>query len=103
VGLVYAHVIVKLCQTSGRFSQLLVVTAKMAFSLYTLQSVVMAILLSGIVPNFGLTATHINYCLIALSFTVIQILIANLYLFKYEQGPLEKRGRKLYRRNVDKN
>jgi uncharacterized protein len=102
VGLVYAHVIVKLCQTSGRFSQLLVNTGKMAFSLYILQSVVMAILLRGIVPNFGLTATYIDYFLIALSFTVIQILIANLYLFKYEQGPLEKLWRKLYSRSVDK-
>ncbi len=102
VGLVYAHVIVKLCQTSGRFSQLLANTGKMAFSLYILQSVVMAILLRGIVPNFELTATHIDYFLIALSFTVIQILIANLYLFKYEQGPLEKHWRKLYSRSVDK-
>jgi hypothetical protein len=29
-------------------------------------------------------------------------LIANLYLFKYEQGPLEKSWRKLYSRSVDK-
>ncbi len=61
-----------------------------------------AILLRGIVTNFELTATHNDYFLIALSFTVIQILIANLYLFKYEQGPLEKNWRKLYSRSVDK-
>jgi len=64
--------------------------------------VVMATVLRGIVPNFGLTATHIDYFLIALSFTVIQILIAHYYLFKYEQGPLEKLWRKLYSRTVDK-
>ena len=102
VGLVYAHIIVKLCQSSGSWLKIFANTGKVAFSLYILQSVVMAILLRWLMPSFGVTATHLDYFYIALSFTVFQILLANLYLLKFEQGPLEKLWRKLYSSSVDK-
>lgn len=102
VGLLYAHVIVKLCQSSGGLIKILANTGKMAFSLYILQSIVMGILLRWLMPNISLTASHVDYFLIALSFTLIQIVMANIYLRHYEQGPLEKLWRKLYSRSVDK-
>lgn len=102
VGLIYAHFIVKLCQSTGAISKALANTGRMAFSLYLLQSVVMAILLRWLMPSFSLTATQFDYFVIASIYTVIQIVIANLYLMKFEQGPLEILWRKLYNRSIDK-
>jgi uncharacterized protein len=62
----------------------------------------MGILLRWVIPEFSLTATHIDYLLLTLAYTVIQIAIANLYLSKYEQGPLELLWRTLYNRSIDK-
>jgi len=102
VALVYAHIVIKLCQSKSPIINLLAATGKVAFSLYILQSIVMGILLRWLIPEFSLTATHLDYLLIVLAFTVIQIVIANLYLRKYEQGPLELLWRKLYNKTIDK-
>jgi uncharacterized protein len=102
VALVYAHIVVKLCQSKSAIMNILAATGKVAFSLYILQSIVMGILLRWVIPEFSLTATHIDYLLLTLAYTVIQIAIANLYLSKYEQGPLELLWRTLYNRSIDK-
>lgn len=102
VGLVYAHIIVKLCHAGGGLSKAIANTGKVAFSLYILQSVVMAILLRWLWPEFSETATHFDYFILVLSYTLIQILVANLYLLKFEQGPFEQLWRALYSRTVDK-
>lgn len=102
MALVYAHLVVKWCQSSGGLVKLLANTGRVAFSLYLLQSIVLAIVLRWLIPDFALAATHIDYFLLVLGVTAIQILLANLYLAKFEQGPFEKLWRKLYSNSVDK-
>ncbi|MFT5541006.1 MAG: hypothetical protein ACI97K_001544 [Glaciecola sp.] len=102
VGLVYAHIVVKLCQSKSAVLDMLAATGKMAFSLYILQSIVMGLLLRWGIPEFSLSATHFDYMLIVVAYTLIQILMANLYLRKYEQGPLELLWRKLYSKSINK-
>lgn len=84
------------------FINLLAATGKVAFSLYILQSMVMGVLLRCLIPEFSLTASHLDYVFIALAYTIIQIVIANLYLRKFEQGPMEQLWRTLYNRSIDK-
>ncbi|MBU3004050.1 DUF418 domain-containing protein [Paraglaciecola arctica] len=102
VGLLYAHIIVKVCQSHSRLVKVFANTGKVAFSLYILQSIVMGILLRWLIPDFALAASLVDYFLIALSYTLIQIVVANLYLRYYAQGPLETLWRTLYSRSVDK-
>ncbi len=102
VGLVYAHIVVKLCQSKSAVLDMLAATGKMAFSLYILQSIVMGLMLRWGIPEFSLSATHFDYMLIVVAYTLIQILMANLYLRKYEQGPLELLWRKLYNKSINK-
>jgi uncharacterized protein len=102
VALLYAHIVVKICKSKGAIINALVSTGKVAFSLYILQSIVMGILLRWLIPEFSLTATQLDYLLLVLAYTGIQIVMANLYLRKYEQGPLELLWRTLYKRSIDK-
>jgi uncharacterized protein len=102
VALVYAHLVVKLCQSKNALINVLATTGKVAFSLYILQSIAMGILLRWLIPEFNLSATHLDYLLIVLASTLIQIIIATLYLRKYEQGPLERLWRTLYTRSIEK-
>jgi uncharacterized protein len=101
VALVYAHIVVKLCQSTSRVMNVLATTGKVALSLYILQSIVMGVLLRWLMPEFSLEATHLDYLLIVIAFTVIQIVIAQLYLYKFKQGPLELLWRSLYTRSID--
>ncbi|AEP28991.1 DUF418 domain-containing protein [Brumicola nitratireducens] len=102
VALVYAHIVVKLCQSKSRIMSVLANTGKVAFSLYILQSIAMGILLRWLIPEFSLEATHLDYLLIVIAFTVIQIVIGQLYLYKFKQGPLELLWRSLYNRSIHK-
>lgn len=102
VALVYAHIVVKLCQSKNTFMSILANTGKVAFSLYILQSMVMGVLLRWLIPEFNLTATHLDYFFIVVAYTVIQIIMANLYLRIYAQGPLEWFWRTLYNKSIEK-
>ena len=101
-ALVYAHIVIKLCQSKNVLINLLAATGKVAFSLYILQSLVMGVLLRWLIPEFSLTASHPDYLVIALAYTFIQIVIANLYMRKFEQGPLEQLWRTRYNRSINK-
>lgn len=102
MALVYAHVVVKLCQTKSTAVNALAAIGKVAFSLYIMQSIFMGLLLRWIMPEFSITASHVDYLLIVLVYAVIQILMATLYLRKYEQGPLELLWRRLYNKGFKK-
>jgi len=102
MALVYAHVVVKLCQSKSTVMNALAATGKVAFSLYIMQSIFMGFLLRWIMPEFSITASHVDYLLLVLIYAVIQILMATFYLRKYEQGPLELLWRKLYNRGFKK-
>ncbi|OFA31005.1 hypothetical protein BAE46_09515 [Glaciecola punicea] len=102
MALVYAHVVVKLCQTKSTAVNALAAIGKVAFSLYIMQSIFMGLLLRWIMPEFSITASHVDYLLLVLVYAVIQILMATLYLRKYEQGPLELLWRMLYNKGFKK-
>lgn len=102
VALLYAHIVIKLINNTKSFVHVFAAAGKVAFSLYILQSIVMGILLRWVMPEFNLEATRVDYFLIVVVFTVVQVFIAKWVLAKYEQGPLEALWRKLYLKTVEK-
>ncbi len=102
VALVYAHVIVKIANRKSKFLRLLASSGKLAFTLYILQSITMAILLRWLLPEFNSEATLADYFVIVGIYTIIQICLAHLYLRYFNQGPLEFLWRKLYLNSLSK-
>lgn len=102
VALLYAHVVIRLIQKKCRFIRLFSAPGKIAFSLYIFQSICMALLLRAWQQDFHLTAHRIDYVMIALAFTFVQIILAHLYLHFFRQGPLEYIWRKAYQRSLTK-
>lgn len=103
VALLYAHVVIKLIKNKSRFITLFSAPGKVAFSLYIFQSICMALLLRLWQQDFHLTAHRIDYFMIALAFTFVQIGLAHLYLRYFSQGPLEYIWRKAYQGSLNKN
>ena len=103
VALIYAHIVIKLTKKKSHFITLYAAPGKVAFSLYILQSICMALLLRPWQESFYLTAHRIDYVMIALIFTLVQIGLAHLYLRYFNQGPLEYIWRKAYQRSINKN
>lgn len=102
VALLYAHIVVKLCRQPNILMRIMIAPGKMAFTLYIVQSIVMAVLLRWIMPEFNNTATLFDYLLIAALYTPVQIIAANLYLSKFKQGPLEAFWRKRFLKSAQK-
>jgi uncharacterized protein len=102
VALIYADAIIKLVNNRNYFINLFTAPGKLAFSLYILQSLTMALLLRFCNQDFHLTAHRIDYVLIALAFTVIQLILAHCYLHFFNQGPLEYIWRIAYQRSLKK-
>ncbi len=96
MSLLYAHLIIRIVKKTPQLLHVFAATGKIAFSLYILQSIAMAILLRWLIPDFNMTATQLDYFLIAVVFTGIQLILANVYLRYFTQGPLEVLWRKLY-------
>ena len=103
VALLYAHVVIKLIKNKSHFITLFSAPGKVAFSLYIFQSICMALVLRLWQQDFHLTAHRIDYVMIALIFTFVQIGLAHLYLRYFSQGPLEYIWRKAYQRSLKKN
>jgi uncharacterized protein len=97
-ALIYIHIIVKFCQNAPHRLKFLQNVGKMAFSLYILQSIVGIVLLRYIVPDWLLALDRIGYLSIAIIYSVLQLLLAAVYLRKFNQGPLEKLWRVLVSR-----
>ncbi|CCN46517.1 conserved hypothetical protein [Vibrio nigripulchritudo MADA3029] len=102
VALIYAHIVVKLVANGSRIINLFAAPGKLAFSLYISQSIVGAIVLRWMFPEFHLTSTQIDYVYIALAYSAIQIVLAHVYLRFFKQGPLEYIWRKAYTRTQQK-
>jgi uncharacterized protein len=62
----------------------------------------MGLLLRWIMPSFTLEATMLDYFLIVCVYTIIQIVLANLYLQQFKQGPLEWLWRRAYLGSVER-
>ncbi len=103
VALLYAHAVIRLVKNKSRFITLFSAPGKIAFSLYIFQSVSMALLLRLWNQDFHLTAHRIDYVMIALAFTFVQMALSHLYLRYFSQGPLEYIWRKAYQSSLNKN
>ncbi len=100
VALLYAHFVIRLINNKNNIIKLFTAPGKLAFSLYILQSITMAIILRFWHQDFHLTAHRIDYVLIAAAYTLIQIALAHWYLRYFNQGPLEYIWRKAYRHSL---
>jgi uncharacterized protein len=97
-ALIYIHIIVKFCQNTPHRLKRLQNVGRMAFSLYILQSIVGILLLRYIAPDWLYSLDRIGYVSIAIIYSVFQLLLADVYLRKFNQGPLEKLWRVLVSR-----
>jgi uncharacterized protein len=97
-ALIYIHIIVKFCQNTPHRLKLLQNVGQMAFSLYILQSIVGILLLRYIAPDWLYSLNRIGYVSIAIIYSVFQLLLADVYSRKFNQGPLEKLWRVLVSR-----
>jgi uncharacterized protein len=95
MALIYIHIMVKLCQNNPKRLTALQNVGKLAFSLYILQSIVGVLVFRHFAPELLLNLDRWGYMAMALVYSVVQLLLASLYLRYFEQGPLEKLWRHL--------
>jgi uncharacterized protein len=106
VALLYAHCIIKLSQKSNVITKSLQACGRIAFSLYLMQSICMAILFRGFIPlhypEFLETITMLDFIGIILSCTVLQLVVARWTSRANILGPFERLWRFLYLRSFAK-
>lgn len=95
MALIYIHIIVKVCQNNSGILTSLQNVGKLAFSLYILQSIVGVLIFRHLAPELLLSLDRWGYMLMAIVYSVVQLLLASLYLRYFKQGPLEKLWRHL--------
>jgi uncharacterized protein len=95
MALIYIHIVVKICQNRAAILRPLQNVGKLAFSLYIFQSICGVILFRHIDPSLMQTLDRPGYVMIALGFSLFQVILASVYLTYFNQGPLEKLWRKL--------
>ena len=95
MALIYIHIMVKICQNNPNRLTPLQNVGKLAFSLYILQSIVGVLVFRHFAPELLLSLDRWGYMAMALVYSVVQLLLANLYLRYFKQGPLEKLWRHL--------
>lgn len=98
VALLYAHGVIKLAQSKSKLIAIFSAPGRMAFTLYIMQSVVLAIALRWVYPEFHLTATMSDYLVVAGGVIIVQMLFAHLYFKFFSQGPLEWLWRSAYQK-----
>lgn len=96
MSILYIHGVIYLLKNNHRWIEVFKAPGRMAFTLYIMQSVVLAVLLRWVFPEVHLTATMIDYFAMALGFILFQLVFANWYLSRFKQGPLEALWRKAY-------
>ena len=70
VCLIYAHFIINWMDKNSLVLNWFAAAGKLSLTLYIVQSVVLAILLRWVMPEFNLTAQRIDYLLIAIIFII---------------------------------
>ncbi|MFS1439595.1 DUF418 domain-containing protein [Shewanella sp. 10N.286.48.A6] len=95
MALIYLHLIVKACQDSTHVLAPFQAVGKLAFSCYILQSIIGVSLFRYLMPELNASLDRVDYILIALGLSGLQLLLAPLYLRYFSQGPLESLWRKL--------
>lgn len=100
MALIYIHLLVKLCQNRATILAPLQKVGRLAFSLYILQSVCGVLLFRHIEPTLMTTLDRPGYMLIAIGFSLFQVILASVYLKYFNQGPLEWVWRRLATRKL---
>ncbi|WP_299568181.1 DUF418 domain-containing protein [uncultured Shewanella sp.] len=104
MALIYIHLVVKVCQNSHHALSSFQAVGKLAFSCYILQSLIgVAIFRYGInhySADLYMTLNRVDYFLIAMVITLLQLVLAPMYLRYFTQGPLEALWRKLVMNNA---
>lgn len=95
MALIYIHIVVYICQNRSTVLKPLQNVGKLAFSLYILQSIVGVFIFRHFAPELLLTLNRGGYMAIALGYSLLQLLLASVYLRYFKQGPLEKLWRHL--------
>lgn len=95
MALIYLHLVVKLCQNRASVLAPLQKVGRLAFSLYILQSVCGVLLFRHFAPTLTSTLDRPEYMLIAIGFSIFQVMLASIYLKYFNQGPLEWLWRRL--------
>ncbi|MCL1050042.1 DUF418 domain-containing protein [Shewanella abyssi] len=89
MALIYIHLLVKICQNRATVLAPLQKVGRLTFSLYILQSVCGVLLFRYIAPTLTMTLDRPDYMLIAIGFSIFQVILASVYLRYFNQGPLE--------------
>lgn len=100
IALFYIHVLVSLINRFPHAFKPLQNVGRMAFTLYIFQSVTMVIAFRWIWPEYFAQLSRLDCVLISLAVSLIQIILANLWLSRFKQGPLEAGWRYLTYRNA---
>lgn len=95
MALFYVAVLVKLSNAFGNRLIILRHAGRMAFTLYILQSVVMVLVFRWWWPELYGELDRLTLFGIALLFSAIQTVVANAWLQRFGQGPLERLWRHL--------
>lgn len=95
MALIYIHIMVIICKNNPNRLTSLQNVGKLAFSLYILQSIVGVLVFRHLAPELLLSLDRWGYMLMAIVYSVVQLLLASLYLRYFKQGPLEKLWRHL--------
>ncbi|MGL5472618.1 MAG: DUF418 domain-containing protein [Shewanella sp.] len=101
MALIYIHILVSICQNRSSVLKPLQNVGKLAFSLYILQSIVGVFIFRHFAPELLLTLDRSGYMAIALGYSLLQLLLASLYLRYFNQGPLEKLWRQLAFKSIN--
>ena len=96
MSILYIHGVIYLLKNNHRWIEIFKAPGRMAFTLYIMQSVVLAVLLRWVFPEVHLTASMIDYLAMAVGMILFQLVFANWYLSQFKQGPLEALWRKAY-------
>ncbi|WP_394129636.1 DUF418 domain-containing protein [Shewanella maritima] len=89
MAMIYLHIIVKVCKNNANILVPLQSVGRLALSLYILQSIVGIMCFRHVFPQWQSQFDRADYMLFALAFSLMQVLIAFLYLQFFKQGPLE--------------
>ncbi|QYJ76061.1 DUF418 domain-containing protein [Shewanella sp. FJAT-52076] len=95
VSVLYADLIIRLCQGRETLLKPLQNVGKLALSLYILQSLLGIACFRYLFPDWLQSFDRIHYLIAALTWAGCQLLLATWYLRYFKQGPLEKLWRYL--------
>ncbi|WP_394389109.1 DUF418 domain-containing protein [Shewanella woodyi] len=95
MALIYMHLLIKICQNRSTVLAPLQKVGRLAFSLYIFQSICGVLLFRHFEPTLVNTLDRPDYMLIAIGYSILQLILAAIYLNYFNQGPLEKLWRRL--------